>query len=97
MSQLNDSLSDLANFWDELHREDVNLTLKLEELLGTEKSEQLQAYIQELENYNDEIDVDSALSDIQEARYQLDNLESYIADALSALDDAEYQVEDLRS
>ena len=61
------------------------------------QSEQLQAYIQELENYNDEIDVDSALSDIQEARYQLDNLESYIADALSALDDAEYQVEDLRS
>ena len=97
MSQLNDSVSDLANFWDELHREDVNLTLKLEELLGTEKSEQLQAYIQELENYNDEIDVDSALSDIQEARYHLDNLESYIADALSALDDAEYQVEDVRS
>ena len=97
MSQLNDSVSDLAHFWDELHREDVNLTLKLEELLGTEKSEQLQTYIQELENYNDEIDVDSALSDIQEARYQLDNLESYIADALSALDDAEYQVEDLRS
>ena len=97
MSQLKDSVYDQANFWDELHREDVNLTLKLEELLGTEKSEQLQAYIQELENYNDEIDVDSALSDIQEARYQLDNLESYIADALSALDDAEYQVEDLRS
>ena len=43
MSQLNDSVADLANFWDELHREDVNLTLKLEELLGTEKSEQLQA------------------------------------------------------
>ncbi len=96
MSQLNDSVADLANFWDELHREDVNLTLKLEELLGTEKSEQLQAYIQELESYNDEIDVDSALSEIQEARYQLDNLESAISDAMSALDEAEYQVEDLR-
>ena len=96
MSQLNDSVADLANFWDELHREDVNLTLKLEELLGTEKYEQLQAYIQELENYNDEIDVDSALSEIQEARYQLDNLESAISDAMNALDEAEYQVEDLR-
>ena len=96
MSQLNDSVADLANFWDELHREDVNLTLKLEELLGTEKSEQLQAYIQELENYNDEIDVDSALSEIQEARYQLDNLDSAISDAMNALDEAEYQVEDLR-
>ena len=96
MSQLNDSVAELANFWDDLHREDVNLTLKLEELLGTEKSEQLQAYIQELESYNDEIDVDSALSEIQEARYQLDNLESAISDAMSALDEAEYQVEDLR-
>ena len=96
MSQLNDSVADLANFWDELHREDVNLTLKLEELLGTEKSEQLQAYIQELESYNDEIDVDSALNEIAEARYQLENLESTIQDAHQALDSAEAEVEAVR-
>ena len=96
MSNLNDSVAELANFWDDLHREDANLTLKLEELLGTEKSEQLQSYIQEIENYNDEIDVDSALNEIQEARYQLDNLESAIADAVNALDSAESEVEDLR-
>ena len=96
MSQLNDSVAELANFWDDLHRKDVNLTHKLEELLGAEKSEQLQNYIQELENYNDEIDVDSALNEIQEARYQLDNLESAIADAVNALDSAESEVEDLR-
>ena len=96
MSQLNDSVAELANFWDDLHRKDVNLTHKLEELLGAEKSEQLQNYIQELENYNDEIDVDSALNEIQEARYQLDNLESAIADAVNVLDSAESEVEDLR-
>ena len=96
MSQLNDSVAELANFWDDLHREDANLTLKFEELLGTEKSEQLQAYIQELENYNEEIDVDTALNEIQEARYQLDNLESAIQDAQQALDSAEAEMEDLR-
>ena len=96
MSQLNDSVAELANFWDDLHREDVNLTLKLEELLGTEKSEQLQAYIQELENYNDEIDVDTALNEIAEARYQLENLESAIQDAHQALDSAEAEVEAVR-
>ena len=96
MSQLNDSVAELANFWDDLHREDVNLTLKLEELLGTEKSEQLQAYIQELENYNDEIDVDSALNEIAEARYQLENLESTFQDAHQALDSAEAEVEAVR-
>jgi len=96
MSQLNDSVAELANFWEDLHREDVDLTLKLEELLGTEKSEQLQGYISELENYNDEIDVDTALNEIQDARYQLESIESAIQDAVNALDTAESEVEDLR-
>lgn len=96
MSQLNDSVQELTYFWDELHREDANLTDKLEELLGKDTTDQLNAYIQEIENYNDEIDVDSALNEIQEARYQLDNLESAIQDAVNALDEAESQVEDLR-
>ena len=96
MSNLNDSVAELVNFWDDLHREDVNLTLKLEELLGTEKSEQLQTYIQEIENYNDEPDIDSIISDMEEARYQLDNLDGVIRDAMNALDDAVSNAEDLR-
>ena len=96
MSQLNDSVSELTYFWDELHREATNLTDKLEELLGKDNTEQLNAYIQELENYNDEIDVDSIISDMEEARYQLDNLDSVIRDAMSALDDAVSNAEDLR-
>ena len=96
MSQLNDSVSELTYFWDDLHREDVNLTLKLEELLGTEKSEQLQTYIQEIENYNDEVDVDSLISEMEEARYQLDNLEGVIQDAMNAIDNAVTEAEDLR-
>ena len=96
MSNLNDSVAELANFWDDLHREDANLTLKLEELLGTEKSEQLQTYIQEIENYNDEVDVDSLISEMEEARYQLDNLEGVIQDAMNAIDNAVTEAEDLR-
>ena len=96
MSQLNDSVAELANFWDNLHREDANLTDKLEELLGTETTDQLAAYIQEIENYNDEIDVDSIINDMEEARYQLESIESYVNDAMSALDDAVSNAEDLR-
>ena len=96
MSQLNDSVSELTYFWDELHREDTNLTDKLEELLGKEKTDQLASYIQEIENYNDEIDVDTLINDMEEARYQLDNIESVIRDAQNALDEAVQNAEDLR-
>tara|TARA_R110002020_G_scaffold40172_1_gene118963 strand:- start:1757 stop:2047 length:291 start_codon:yes stop_codon:yes gene_type:complete len=96
MSQLNDSVSELTYFWDDLHREDANLTLKLEELLGTEKSEQLANYIQEIENYNDEIDVDSLINEMEEARYQLENLEGQVQEAMNYLDNAVSEAEDLR-
>ena len=96
MSDLNDSVAELTNFWDGLHREDTTLTDKLEELLGKEKTDQLNSYIQEIENYNDEIDVDSIISDMEEARYQLDNLDGVIRDAMNALDDAVSNAEDLR-
>ena len=96
MSDLNDSVAELTNFWDGLHREDATLTDKLEELLGKETTDQLNSYIQEIENYNDEIDVDSIISDMEEARYQLDNLDGIVRDAMSALDDAVSNAEDLR-
>jgi len=96
MSQLNDSVSELANFWDGLFRNDDNLVSKLEGVLGKDDTEQLSAYIQELENYNDEIDMDSIISDMEEARYQLDSLESTVRDAMTALDDAVSNAEDLR-
>jgi hypothetical protein len=96
MNDLNHAVEELANFWDELHREDDNLTAKLEELFGKEKTDQLNVYIQEIENYNDEIDVDSIISDMEEARYQLESVESYVNDAMSAIDDAVSNAEDLR-
>ena len=96
MNDLNHAVEELANFWDGLHREDDNLTEKLEELFGKEKTDQLNVYIQEIENYNDEIDVDSIISDMEEARYQLESVESYVNDAMSAIDDAVSNAEDLR-
>jgi len=96
MNDLNHAVEELANFWDGLHREDDNLTEKLEELFGKEKTDQLNVYIQEIENYNDEIDVDSIISDMEEARYQLESIEAYVNDAMSAIDDAVCNAEDLR-
>ena len=96
MNDLNNAVQELTYFWDELHREDENLTVRLEELLGKEKTDQLNVYIQEIENYNDEIDVDSIINDMEEARYQLESIESYVNDAMSALDDAVSNAEDLR-
>ena len=96
MSQLNDSVAELATFWNDLHRENETLANELESLLGTETTNQLMTYIQEIEDYNDEIDVDSLINDMEEARYQLDNIESVIRDAQNALDDAVCNAEDLR-
>ena len=96
MNDLNHAVEELANFSDGLHREDDNLTEKLEELFGKEKTDQLNVYIQEIENYNDEIDVDSIISDMEEARYQLESVESFVNDAMSAIDDAVSNAEDLR-
>jgi len=96
MSQLNDSVAELTLFWDNLHRENETLALELESLLGKETTDQLSAYIQEIEDYNDVIDVDSLINDMEEARYQIDNIEGQIHDALSAIDDAVSNAEDLR-
>jgi len=86
MSQLNDSVSDLTYFWERLHRDDTTLISQLEELLGVDTTQQLNTYIEELDNYNNEIDVDSIISDMDEARYQLDNLTDIISEAQHALD-----------
>ena len=96
MSQLNDSVAELANFWNDLHRENETLANELESLLGTETTNQLMTYIQEIEDYNEEIDVDSLINDMEEARYQIDNIEGQIHEALSAIDDAVMNAEDLR-
>ena len=69
---------------------------KLEELLGKDSNDQLQAYIREIENYNEEVDVDAVISEMEEARYQLENLESAIQDAMNSIDNAVSEAEDLR-
>jgi len=96
MSQLNDSVSDLTYFWERLHRDDTTLISQLEELLGVDTTQQLNTYIEELDNYNNEIDVDSIISDMDEARYQLDNLTDIISEAQHALNGAISNAEDLK-
>jgi len=96
MAELNNAVEELANFWNELHKEDENLTARLEELLGKEKTDQLNVYIQEIENYNEEIDVDNVISEIDEARSHLEDLVSTAQDAINSLDYAIGNAEDLR-
>ena len=96
MNDLNHAVEELANFWDELHREDDNLTAKLEELFGKEKTDQLNVYIQEIENYNEEIDVDNIINEIDEARSHLEDVVSTAQDAINSLDYAIGNAEDLR-
>jgi len=94
LSQLNDSVTELANFWEELVKE--HEADALEEMLPTDVFTQLNAYIAELENYNEEIDVDQIISEIEDAQSQLQDLESTLQDALNSMDNALSTVEDLR-
>ena len=96
MTELNNAVEELTNFWDELHTEDTALTEKLEELFGKEKTDQLNVYIQEIENYNEEIDVDTIISDIDEARSHLEDVVSTAQNAIDNLDYAIGNAEDLR-
>jgi len=96
MTELNNAVEELTNFWDELHTEDTALTEKLEELFGKEKTDQLNVYIQEIENYNEEIDVDNIINEIDEARSHLEDVVSTAQDAINSLDYAIGNAEDLR-
>ena len=92
MAQLQDSIEELVRFWNELNKDYTDLAGQM----PLDIHEQLTQYIDEVESYNEEIDVDTIVGDMEEARYQLDNIESVIRDAQNALDDAVSNAEDLR-
>ena len=94
MSQLNESVSEFAQWWTELVKE--HEAKELEAMLPKDAFKQLDAYVNELENYNEEIDVDQIISEIEDARSQLEDLESTLQDAINNLDNAVSTVEDLR-
>jgi len=92
MAELNTQVENLVRFWGE-----INVDIKdLEERLGKEVYEQLDSYIYEVEANNEEIDVDSIISDMEEAQYQLEAMQSEVEGAVDALANAISNAEDLR-
>ena len=92
MAELNTQVENLVAYWGEM-----NVDIKdLEERLGKEVYEQLDSYIYEVEANNEEVDVDSLISDMEEAQYQLEALQSEVDGAVDALANAISNAEELR-
>jgi len=92
MAQLQDSIEELVRFWNELNKDYTDLATQM----PLDIHEQLTQYIDEVESYNEEIDVDNIVGDMEEARYQLDQLNDIISTAMDSLDYALQNAEDLR-
>ena len=92
MAELNNTVENLVAYWGK-----VNVDIKdLKERLGADVYEQLDSYIYEVESCNDEIDVDTIISDMEEAQYQLEAMQSEVDSAVDALANAISNAEDLR-
>ena len=92
MAELNTQVENLVRFWGE-----INVDIKdLEERLGKEVYEQLDSYIYEVEANNEEVDVDSIISEMEEAQYQLEALQSEVDGVVDALANAISNAEELR-
>ena len=92
MAELNTQVENLVAYWGK-----VNVDIKdLKERLGADVYEQLDSYIYEVESCNDEGDVDSIISEMEEAQYQLEAMQSEVESAVDALANAISNAEDLR-
>ena len=92
MAELNTQVENLVAYWGK-----VNVDIKdLKERLGADVYEQLDSYIYEVESCNDEVDVDSIISEMEEAQYQLEAMQSEVDSAVDALANAISNAEELR-
>ena len=92
MAELNTQVENLVAYWGEM-----NVDIKdLKERLGAEVYEQLDSYIYEVEANNEEVDVDSIISEMEEAQYQLEALQSEVDGVVDALANAISNAEELR-
>ena len=92
MAELNNTVENLVGYWGQM-----NVDIKdLEERLGKEVYEQLDSYIYEVEANNEEVDVDSIISEMEEAQYQLEALQSEVDGVVDALANAISNAEELR-
>ncbi len=92
MAELNTQVENLVAYWGEM-----NVDIKdLKERLGTEVYEQLDSYIYEVEANNEEIDVDRLIGDLEDAQYQVEELQGQVDQAVDSIANAIANAEDLR-
>ena len=92
MAELNTQVENLVAYWGK-----VNVDIKdLKERLGTEVYEQLDSYIYEVEANNEEIDVDRLIGDLEDAQYQVEELQGQVDQAVDSIANAIANAEDLR-
>ena len=92
MAELNNTVENLVAYWGE-----INVDIKdLKERLGTEVYEQLDSYIYEVEANNEEIDVERLIGDLEDAQYQVEELQGQVDQAVDSIANAIANAEDLR-
>jgi hypothetical protein len=92
MAELNNTVENLVAYWGE-----INVDIKdLETRLGKEVYEQLDSYINEVEANNEEIDVDRLIGDLEDAQYQVEEMQNQVNDAVDSIANAIANAEDLR-
>jgi len=92
MAELNNTVENLVAYWGE-----INVDIKdLKERLGKEVYEQLDSYINEVEANNEEIDVDSIISEMEDAQYLIEEMQGQVDNAVDSLANAIANAEDLR-
>ena len=92
MAELNNTVENLVAYWGQM-----NVDIKdLEERLGKEVYEQLDSYIAEVEANNEEIDVDSIISEMEDAQYLIEEMQGQVDNAVDSLANAIANAEDLR-
>ena len=92
MAELNNTVENLVAYWGE-----INVDIKdLKERLGKEVYEQLDSYIYEVEANNEEIDVERLIGDLEDAQYQVEELQGQVDQAVDSIANAIANAEDLR-
>ena len=92
MAELNNTVENLVAYWGEINVDSKDL----KERLGKEVYEQLDSYIAEVEANNEEIDVDSIISEMEDAQYLIEEMQGQVDNAVDSLANAIANAEDLR-
>jgi|TARA_R100001086_G_scaffold78919_1_gene38364 citrate lyase gamma subunit len=83
MSEVNTKVTDLVDYWVSVSTDNL---LDLEIKMPSEVYKQLNSYIQELHDVNEEIDISGVQGAVEDAQYSLESALSELQTALSEID-----------